>query len=169
MKIFIQRIYSLKKTCKLFIQQIYSFKKIGNYSFNENIHSVEKWIIAHLNLSQFIHHFNFFFWKKDLSLESLGVIVQLVAESHQQTSLAPTVLADQSALSFWQMINTHSKTNIMQCFRKRNLAMQTWRSKALQWGLLCEMRPNCGPFQQFRPHEDQVLNWGLLWSHCKNR
>ena len=32
-----------KKTCKLFIQQIYSFKKIGNYSFNENIHSIEKW------------------------------------------------------------------------------------------------------------------------------
>ena len=42
MKIFIQRIYSFKKTCELFIQQIYSFKKIGNYSFNENIHSIEK-------------------------------------------------------------------------------------------------------------------------------
>ena len=43
MQIFIQRIYSFKNSRKLFIQQIYSFKKIGNYSFNENIHSIEKW------------------------------------------------------------------------------------------------------------------------------
>ena len=53
-KIFIQRIYSfkknpklfIKKNEKLFIQRIYSFKKIQNYSFKENIHSSEKWIIA---------------------------------------------------------------------------------------------------------------------------
>ena len=25
------------------------------------------------------------------------------------------------------------------------------------------MRPNCGPFQQLRPHADQVRNCGLLW------
>ena len=24
-----------------------------------------------------------------------------------------------------------------------------------------------GPFQQFGSHEDQVLNWGPLWKHCK--
>ena len=28
------------------------------------------------------------------------------------------------------------------------------------------MRPNCGPFQQFRPHADQVRNCGLLRKHC---
>ena len=36
----------------------------------------------------------------------------------------------------------------LQCFRKRNLAMRTWRSKALQWekrDLLSRMRPKCGP------------------------
>ena len=35
--------------------------------------------------------------------------------------------------------NTHS-----QCFRKWNLAMRTWRSKALQWEKK-RMRPKCGP------------------------
>ena len=45
-KIFIQRIYSFNKKSKLFIQRIYSFKTIPNYSFKENIHSSEKWIIA---------------------------------------------------------------------------------------------------------------------------
>jgi len=45
-KIFIQRIHSFKKNPKLFIQKIYSFKKFQNYSFKENIHSSEKWIIA---------------------------------------------------------------------------------------------------------------------------
>ena len=36
----------------------------------------------------------------------------------------------------------------MQCFHNRNLALRTWRSKALQWGkcgLLSKMRPKCGP------------------------
>ena len=35
-----------------------------------------------------------------------------------------------------------------QCFRKRNLAMRTWKSKASQWekrDLLSRMRPKCGP------------------------
>ena len=45
-KIFIQRIYSFNKKSKIFIQRIYSFKTIPNYSFKENIHSSEKWIIA---------------------------------------------------------------------------------------------------------------------------
>ena len=55
-KIYIQRFYSFKKKSKithsfikskkLFNQQIYSLKKIQNYSFKENIHSSEKWIIA---------------------------------------------------------------------------------------------------------------------------
>ena len=45
-KIFIQRIYSFKKKREKFIQRIYSFKKNENYSFKENIHSSEKWIIA---------------------------------------------------------------------------------------------------------------------------
>ena len=36
----------IQKNPKLFIQRIYSFKKIQNYSFKENIHSSEKWIIA---------------------------------------------------------------------------------------------------------------------------
>ena len=45
-KLSIQRIHSFKKDPKLFIQRIYSFKKIQNYSFKENIHSSEKWIIA---------------------------------------------------------------------------------------------------------------------------
>ena len=38
--------------------------------------------------------------------------------------------------------------SIMQCFHKQNLAMRTWRSKALQWekrDLLSRMRPKCGP------------------------
>ena len=37
---------------------------------------------------------------------------------------------------------------IMQCFHKRNLAMRTSKSKALQWerrDLLSRMRPKCGP------------------------
>ena len=36
----------------------------------------------------------------------------------------------------------------VQCFHKRNIALRTWRSKALQWGkcgLLSKMRPKCGP------------------------
>ena len=36
----------------------------------------------------------------------------------------------------------------MQCFHKRNLAMRTSKSKALQWerrDLLSRMRPKCGP------------------------
>ena len=37
-----------------------------------------------------------------------------------------------------------------------------WR----KWDLLCEMRTNCGPFQQFGPHADQVRNCGPLRSHC---
>jgi len=45
-KLFIQRIHSFRKDPKLFIQRIYSFKEIQNYSFKENIHSSEKWIIA---------------------------------------------------------------------------------------------------------------------------
>ena len=36
-----------------------------------------------------------------------------------------------------------------------------------KWGLLCKMRTKWGPFQQFGPHEDQVLNWGPLWKHCQ--
>ena len=28
------------------------------------------------------------------------------------------------------------------------------------------MRTKWGPFQQFGPDEDQVLNWGPLWKHC---
>ena len=35
-----------------------------------------------------------------------------------------------------------------------------------KWGLLCKMRTKWGPFQQFGPHEDQVLNWGALRTHC---
>ena len=31
--------------------------------------------------------------------------------------------------------------------------------------LLSEMRPKCGPFQQFGPHADQVRNCGLLRKH----
>ena len=37
---------------------------------------------------------------------------------------------------------------IMQCFHKQNLAMRTWRSRALQWekrDLLSRMQPKCGP------------------------
>ena len=62
MKIFIQRIYSFKKTCELFIQQIYSFKKIGNYSFNEIFIQLKKWVIAHpyAMVSMFFLHFGFF-------------------------------------------------------------------------------------------------------------
>ena len=36
----------------------------------------------------------------------------------------------------------------VQCFHKRNIALRTWRSKALQWGkcgLLSKMRPKCRP------------------------
>ena len=40
-----------------------------------------------------------------------------------------------------------------------------WR----KWDLLCEMRTNCGPFQQFGPHADQVRNCGPLRSHCIGR
>ena len=29
------------------------------------------------------------------------------------------------------------------------------------------MRTNCGPFQQFGPHADQIRNCGPFWSHCK--
>ena len=36
----------IKKKCEKFIQRIYLFKKNENYSFKENIHSSEKWIIA---------------------------------------------------------------------------------------------------------------------------
>ena len=35
-----------------------------------------------------------------------------------------------------------------------------------KWGLLCKMRTKWGPFQQFGPHEDQVLNWGPFRTHC---
>ena len=35
-----------------------------------------------------------------------------------------------------------------------------------KWGLLCKMRTKWGPFQQFGPHEDQVLNWGPFCTHC---
>ena len=28
------------------------------------------------------------------------------------------------------------------------------------------MRPECGPFQEFSPHADQVRNCGPLWKHC---
>ena len=34
-----------------------------------------------------------------------------------------------------------------------------------KWDLLSEMRPKCGPFQQFGPHADQVRNCGLLRKH----
>jgi len=34
---------------------------------------------------------------------------------------------------------------------------------------LSEMRPKCGPFQQFGPHADQVRNCGLLRKHCTFR
>ena len=44
---------------------------------------------------------------------------------------------------------TGTRTKIhSQCFRKRNLAMRTWKSKASQWekrDLLSRMRPKCGP------------------------
>ena len=33
-------------------------------------------------------------------------------------------------------------------------------------GLLCKRRTKWGPFQQFGPHEDQVLNWGPFRNHC---
>ena len=41
----------------------------------------------------------------------------------------------------------------------------SYMGRMKKWGLLCKMRTKWGPFQQFGPHEDQVLNWGLLWKH----
>ena len=38
-----------------------------------------------------------------------------------------------------------------------------------RWGLLCKMRTKWGPFQQFGPHEDQVLNWGPFCTHWLGR
>ena len=43
---FIQFNIQFKTKSKIFIQKIYPFKKIPNYSFIENIHSSEKWIIT---------------------------------------------------------------------------------------------------------------------------
>ena len=34
-----------------------------------------------------------------------------------------------------------------------------------KWGLLCKMRTKWGPFLQFGPHEDRVLNWGPFRTH----
>ena len=62
-KIFIQRIYSFKKKREKFIQRIYSFKKNENYSFKENIHSSEKWIIAQgYRLAIVIGYFSWTCW-----------------------------------------------------------------------------------------------------------
>ena len=33
-------------------------------------------------------------------------------------------------------------------------------------GLSSEMRPTCGPFNQFGPHADQIRSCGPLWKHC---
>ena len=44
-KIFIQRIYSLKKMQNIHSKNLF-IQKNENYSFKENIHSSEKWIIA---------------------------------------------------------------------------------------------------------------------------
>ena len=47
-----------------------------------------------------------------------------------------------------QWDNRTGDNQTMQCFHKQNLAMRTWRSKALQWerrDLLSRMRPKCGP------------------------
>ena len=35
-----------------------------------------------------------------------------------------------------------------------------------KWNLLCWMRTLWGPFQQFSPHDNQVLNWGPFCKHC---
>ena len=47
-----------------------------------------------------------------------------------------------------QWDNRTGDNQTMQCFHKQNLALRTWRSKALQWekrDLLSRMRPKCGP------------------------
>ena len=65
-----------------------------------------------------------------------------------------------------------------QCVRKRNLAMQTWRSKALQWGkrdLLSKMRPKCGPILEllrtqrllFPSKRQKVFKEHILVQKCK--
>ena len=54
---------------------------------------------------------------------------------------------------------TKEKPQHCQCFRKRNLAMRTWKSKASQWvkrDLLSRMRPKCGLYLE------------LLWTLSRN-
>ena len=38
--------------------------------------------------------------------------------------------------------------------------------RTLGCGLSDEMRPKCGPFHHFGPHEDQVRNYRPLRKHC---
>ena len=71
-----------------------------------------------------------------------------------------------------------STLSLNQCFRKRNLAMRTWRSKALQWGkrdLLSKMRPKCGPILEllrtqeslFSSKRQKVFKEHILVQKCK--
>ena len=78
----------------------------------------------------------------------------------------------------WQMLNHLQPEYHLQCFRKRNLAMRTWRSKALQWGkrdLLSKMRPKCGPILEllrtleslFSSKRQKVFKEHILVEKCK--
>ena len=71
-------------------------------------------------------------------------------ETHDP-NVYPTILGGVSR-GFWTpFLDRGARSAIfwhMQCFHKRNLAMRTSKSKALQWerkDLLSRMRPKCGP------------------------